>query len=70
MLVPAGPAPPALEPDGRLPLLSHLASYGLTVIASTSPTTGSGSQIDAAARDLLAQDGRPGSVFYRRLAAK
>jgi hypothetical protein len=48
-------------------LLSHLASYGFTVIASTSPMTGGGTQIDAAARYLLAQDGRPGSVFYRRL---
>jgi hypothetical protein len=48
-------------------LLSHLASYGFTVIASTSPMTGSGTQIDAAARYLVAQDGTRGSVFYRRL---
>ena len=48
-------------------LLSHLASYGFTVIASTSPMTGSGSEIDAAARYLVAQDSTPGSVFYRRL---
>jgi hypothetical protein len=48
-------------------LLSHLASYGFTVIASTSPMTGSGQQIDAAAHYLVAQDGTQGTVFYRRL---
>ena len=37
-------------------LLGHLASYGFTVIASTSGWTGSGTQIDAAAHYLAAQD--------------
>jgi hypothetical protein len=43
--------------------LEHLASYGFTVIASTRPDTGSGNEIDAAARYLVAQDSVPGSVF-------
>ena len=38
-------------------LLSHLASYGFTVIASTLPNTGSGNEIDAAAHYLVAQNG-------------
>jgi len=48
-------------------LLSHLASYGFTVIASTSGWTGSGTQIDAAAHYLAAQDNATGSMFYHRL---
>jgi hypothetical protein len=47
--------------------LQHLASYGFTVIASTLPDTGSGREIDAAARYLAAQDSVPGSVFYGHL---
>src|SRR5262249_36517515 len=47
--------------------LRHLASYGFTVIATTLPNTGSGKEIDAAARYLLAQDSIQGSVFYHRL---
>jgi hypothetical protein len=47
--------------------LRHLASYGFTVIASTLPDTGSGNEIDAAARYLVAQDSVPGSVFYGHL---
>jgi hypothetical protein len=49
--------------------LNHLASYGFTVIASTLPNTGSGNEIDAAARYLVAQDSATGSVFHGRLAA-
>src|SRR5437868_8562541 len=48
-------------------LLGHLASYGFTVIASTSGWTGSGVQIDAAAHYLVAQDTAAGSVFYHKL---
>jgi hypothetical protein len=44
-------------------LLSHLASYGFTVIASTLPNTGSGNEIDDAARYLVGQDSTTGSVF-------
>jgi pimeloyl-ACP methyl ester carboxylesterase len=47
--------------------LSHLASYGFTVIASTLPNTGSGHEIDAAAHYLVAQDGAANSVFHSHL---
>jgi hypothetical protein len=47
--------------------LSHLASYGFTVIASTLGYTGSGQEIGAAARYLVAQDSAPGSVFFGHL---
>ena len=47
--------------------LSHLASYGFTVIASTLPNTGSGHEIDAAAHYLVAQDSAAGSVFHGHL---
>ena len=47
--------------------LSHLASYGFTVIASTLPNTGSGHEIDAAAHYLVAQDSAAGSVFQGHL---
>jgi pimeloyl-ACP methyl ester carboxylesterase len=48
-------------------LLSHLASYGFAVIASTSGQTGSGVAIAAGARYLVTQNTTSGSVFYRRL---
>lgn len=47
--------------------LSHLASYGFTVIATTQLNTGTGKEIDAAARYLIAQDNAPGSAFYHHL---
>jgi hypothetical protein len=47
--------------------LRHLASYGFTVIASTLPNTGSGNEIDAAARYLVAQNAAAGSVFRGHL---
>jgi len=51
------------KPSDVAVFLSHLASYGFTLIASTDPTTGSGIEIDAAARYLVAQDSVRGSVF-------
>jgi pimeloyl-ACP methyl ester carboxylesterase len=48
-------------------LLSHLASYGFTVIASTLPNTGSGNEIDAAAHYLVAQNSAVGSVYRGHL---
>jgi hypothetical protein len=48
-------------------LLRHLASYGFTVIASTLPNTGSGNEIDAAARYLVTQNGVAASVYHDRL---
>ena len=54
-------------PDEYSAFLLHLASYGFTVIASTLPNTGSGREIDAAARYLVAQYSVPGSVFHGHL---
>jgi hypothetical protein len=48
-------------------LLSHFASYGFTVIASTLGNTGSGKEIDAAAHYLVGQDSAAGSVFHGNL---
>jgi hypothetical protein len=48
-------------------LLNHLASYGFTVIAPNLPNTGSGTELAAAARYLIAQSGTSGSVFAGRL---
>ncbi len=47
--------------------LRHLASYGFTVVASTSPCTGTGTEIAAGARYLAAQDSAPASVFHGHL---
>jgi pimeloyl-ACP methyl ester carboxylesterase len=44
-------------------LLSHFASYGFTVIATTLTNTGSGREIDAAAHYLVRKDSTAGSVF-------
>jgi pimeloyl-ACP methyl ester carboxylesterase len=44
-------------------LLSHFASYGFTVIATTLTNTGSGREIKAAAQYLVAQNTKSGSVF-------
>ena len=48
-------------------LLSHLASYGFTIIASTLPNTGSGNEVDAAAHYLVAQNGVAASVYHGHL---
>ena len=48
-------------------LLSHLASYGFTVIGTTSRTTKSGVEIGDAAHYLVAQAGTAGSIFYGNL---
>jgi hypothetical protein len=54
-------------PDMYSTLLSHFASYGFTVIASTLTNTGSGNEIDAAAHYLVTQNGTAGSVFQGNL---
>ncbi len=54
-------------PDMYSTLLSHFASYGFTVIATTLTNTGSGREIDAAARYLVAMDSTHGSVFNGHL---
>jgi len=54
-------------PDMYSTLLTHLASYGFTVIASTLTNTGSGKEIDAAAHYLVTQNDTAGSVFQSNL---
>lgn len=48
-------------------LLGHLASYGFTVIATTSEETGSGIEIGDAAHYLVTEAGTAGSAFYGNL---
>jgi hypothetical protein len=48
-------------------LLGHLASYGFSVIGTTSQTTGSGVEIGDAAHYLVTQAGTAGSAFYGNL---
>ena len=57
----------AAKPAMFSTFLGHLASYGFTVIASTSGWTGSGKKIEAAARYLVAQNDAAGSIFYGNL---
>jgi pimeloyl-ACP methyl ester carboxylesterase len=54
-------------PTDYTTLLSHFASYGFTVIATTLRNTGSGREIDAAARYLVSANSTAGSVFAHRL---
>jgi len=55
------------KPADAAVFLRHLASYGFTVIASTSPCTGTGKEIAAGASYLAAQNGVPASVFHGHL---
>ena len=48
-------------------LLGHLASYGFTIIGTTSEETGSGVEIGDAAHYLVTQAGTAGSVFHGNL---
>lgn len=48
-------------------LLGHLASYGFSVIGTTSQATGSGVEIGDAAHYLVTQAGTAGSAFYGNL---
>lgn len=48
-------------------VLSHLASWGFAVVASTSSTTGTGREILAGAQHLVAADADPSSVFHGKL---
>ncbi len=48
-------------------LLTHLASWGYVVIASTSTATGTGAEILAGAQLLVAADTTPGSPYQGRL---
>ncbi|EME20982.1 poly(ethylene terephthalate) hydrolase family protein [Rhodococcus triatomae] len=48
-------------------LLRHLASWGFVVVVADSSVTGDGTEILAAARYVLAQNGNPESVFHDRI---
>lgn len=48
-------------------VLTHLASWGFAVVASTSSTTGKGTELLAGAQYLVAQAGDPASPFYGKL---
>jgi hypothetical protein len=54
-------------PDEYRVLLDHLASWGFVVVASTSPNTGTGTEMLAGEDYLVASDADPTSPFYRRL---
>jgi len=54
-------------PTNYTTLLTHFASYGFTVIATTLPNTGSGREIDAAARYLVKANSTTGSAFAHHL---
>jgi hypothetical protein len=48
-------------------VLNQLASWGFVVVASTSKTTGTGTEILAGANYLVTQNGTVGSTFYQKL---
>jgi hypothetical protein len=48
-------------------LLTHIASWGFVVVASTSPNTGTGSEMLAGEDYLVAANAQPGSSFYGSL---
>lgn len=48
-------------------LLTHLASWGFVVVASTSTATGSGVEVLAGANYLVGQNGNPSSTFYGKI---
>lgn len=47
--------------------LRHLASWGFVVAAANTTQSGSGQEMLAGARFLIAEDQRPGSVFYGKI---
>lgn len=49
------------------PLLRHLASYGFVVAAADTPSSGSGAEMLAGARTLVAENARPGSRYFGRI---
>jgi hypothetical protein len=54
-------------PDDTLVLLRSMATWGFTVIAVDLKNTGSGREIDAAARWLATRNSNPASQFYHHL---
>jgi hypothetical protein len=55
------------SPNDYTVLLTHLASFGFTVVASTLPNTGSGREVLEGAHDMVRADHRRGSVFFHHL---
>jgi hypothetical protein len=51
-------------------LLSHFATHGFVVVASTSTNTGSGQEMIAGFDWLITENGRSGSVYYGKLDTK
>jgi hypothetical protein len=51
-------------------LLSHFASWGFTVVASTLENTGSGSEIDKGAHFMVTESSTPGNPFSGNLNVK
>ncbi|OLZ50862.1 hypothetical protein BS330_28250 [Amycolatopsis keratiniphila subsp. nogabecina] len=49
-------------------LFTHLASWGYVVAAANTGQSGSGEEMLAGARYLIAENSRPGSVFHGRIA--
>lgn len=56
-------------PEQYSTLLTHLASWGYVVVASTSGQTGNGVQILAGARHVLRLGENPNSIFHDRIDA-
>ena len=54
-------------PDQYSMLLTHLASWGFVVVASTNPNTGTGREMLAAEDFLVAADADPASPFHGKL---
>lgn len=53
---------------GQYPgLLEQLASWGFVIVASTSPTTGTGAEMLAGVDYMIAENADPGSIFYQKL---
>lgn len=54
-------------PSNYYGLLNHLASWGFVVVAVNDPTTGTGSEMLAAAQYMVARDSDSTSIFYQKL---
>jgi pimeloyl-ACP methyl ester carboxylesterase len=54
-------------PETYSAFLNHLASWGFSVIASTQTQAGSGAEVLAGAQYMVAQNAKPGSIFYHHL---
>lgn len=55
------------HPDRYEPLLRHLASWGFVVVAAETDSAGTGDEIRAGARHVVAADADPASPFFERI---